>query len=106
MFDVVFGRIKILMHLDPPRLIEESKSIGRPLRWATRKERAHASELAGTSDLDVFRGRRLVAAAGPGNLGPGMVARVFYDFVRPSSAVGMVYHGQEGPGGEPDIEEG
>ncbi len=74
-FDLVFGRIKVLMHLDPPGLIEKSKSMGGALRWATRKERALASELAGTSDLDVFRGRRLVAAAGPGNLGPGIVAR-------------------------------
>lgn len=92
-FDVVFGRVKILMHLDPPGLITLSGGLGRPLRWATRKENAYGSELPGTSDLDVFKGKRLMAASGPGNLGSGIVARVFYDFVRPSSAVGMVYHG-------------
>jgi hypothetical protein len=80
------------MHLDAPGLISLSEQIGQPLRWATRKENAYASEMRGRSDLDVFRGKRLASASDVGGLGSGIVARVLYDFMRPKSAIGMAHY--------------
>ena len=54
-FDVLFGRILIGLHLDPIGLISLSESMGQPLRWATRKEKSGLSETRGISDLAVSR---------------------------------------------------
>lgn len=95
-FDVLFGRILIGLHLDPIGLISLSESMGQPLRWATRKEKSGLSETRGISDLAVFKGGMLGTASGASTqMGPGIPARILFDFITPAAGIRMMYHGPD-----------
>ena len=95
--DIVFGRIVILMHLDPYGLIQLSEKMKLPLRWATRVERAKEAHSPQSMQPMMFRhGILLTVADEPRMLvGPGWVKRVMFDFILPSWLIRGAYHGRE-----------
>ena len=95
--DIVFGRIVVVMHLDPYGLIQLSEKMKLPLRWATRAERAKDANSPIGLQAVRFRNGILVTAADEPKMfvAPGWVKRVMFDLILPSSLVRGGYEGRE-----------
>ena len=87
--DIVFGRIVILMHLDPYGLIKLSEKMKFPLRWATKAERAEkAHEKEGMQPMKFRHGILATTANEPVvYMGPGWFKRMLFDFALPSDLI-------------------
>ncbi|HEX8210149.1 MAG TPA: hypothetical protein VF584_08175 [Longimicrobium sp.] len=92
--DVVHGRLIVKLHIDGTKLIELSRKLEQPLRWATKQELAPYAETPAAARPARF-GRGSLAADRIGSkifVGDGLLTRVLFDFTRPSSLIGLVYH--------------
>lgn len=88
-FDILFGRTVILMHLDPFGLIRLSEKMKLPFRWATREEEAKtAQDRTVAQPMKFLHGILVTGEREPKMvLGPGWFKRIWFDFASPSQLI-------------------
>ncbi len=92
--DIVFGRLRVFVYLDPEGLISLSERMDLPIRWSKKSERAKYAERDKAASPMQFSDNFLVTDTEDWRitLGPGMWQRAVFDFVTPRSVVRMMYH--------------
>lgn len=83
-FDILFGRIKIVMSINLDKFIELCNSKGLHARYLTEKETIKRKQ---RGEISLFEFEKKNIAIGDGILGDGLIARIVFDFVRPSSVI-------------------
>lgn len=88
-FDLLFGRVHVKMGLHLDNFLTLARRMGVSMRWSSRK---HAAEMARDSASLVLNNRMIVADRGDVELTifDGVVTRIFFEGIRPSSFIRMI----------------
>lgn len=87
MFDILFGRVVVMLGLDVDAFMKVCSERGLPARWSTRKEASRAAQ-TGTPPWTLDGSAVILGdGAGSGWLSDGIFVRIFHHATSPHSAV-------------------